>query len=99
MMRPLSRRGKFHVSARALALGSAAALFALLCALPIAWMLGVSFIDSDGGFSIGNYTRLLAGPRERQLMLNSALLGASGECRSVIRTWRRCACKGRLGVF
>jgi iron(III) transport system permease protein len=65
------------VSARTLALGSAAALFALLCALPIAWMLRVSFIDSDGGFTIGNYTRLFAGPRERQLMLNSALLGAS----------------------
>jgi iron(III) transport system permease protein len=39
-------------------------------------MLGVSFVGPDGGVSAGNYTRLFAEPRERQLMLNSVLLGA-----------------------
>ena len=66
----------FRAPARTVALGSAIALFALLCALPIVWMLGVSFVGSDGRAGLGNYARLFVGPRERQLMLNSALLGA-----------------------
>jgi len=69
-------RGMFRAPARTVALGSAVALFALLCALPIVWMLGVSFVGSDGRVGLGNYARLFVGPRERQLMLNSALLGA-----------------------
>ena len=39
-------------------------------------MLGVSFIDTDGGFTLRNYGRLFAESRQRQLMLSSALLGA-----------------------
>lgn len=76
MTRPLKWRGMFRAPARTVALGSAIALFALLCALPIVWMLGVSFVGSDGRVGLGNYARLFVGPRERQLMLNSALLGA-----------------------
>src|SRR5262245_28432958 len=72
----LRRRGGFHTSARTVALGLAIALFVLLCVAPAAWMLGVSFVGSDGSLSIGNYSRLFAESRQRQLMLNSALLGA-----------------------
>lgn len=72
----MTRRGGFHTSVRTVALGLAIALFVLLCVLPTAWMLGISFVDSDGGLSIRNYSRLFAESRQRQLMLNSALLGA-----------------------
>src|SRR5262245_41802560 len=76
VMRSLARRGGFHASARTVATGLAIASFVTLCALPVAWMLGVSFIDSDGGLTVRNYGRLFAESRQRQLMLNSALLGA-----------------------
>ena len=75
VMRSLTRRGGFHASARTVAICLAGALFVTLCALPVAWMLGVSFIDSDGGLTVRNYGRLFAESRQRQLMLNSALLG------------------------
>src|SRR5262245_35456637 len=75
VMRSLTRRGGFHASARTVATGLASALFVTLCALPVAWMLGVSFIDSDGGLTVRNYGRLFTESRQRQLMLNSALLG------------------------
>jgi iron(III) transport system permease protein len=76
VMRSLTRRGGFHASARTVAISLAGALFVTLCVLPVAWMLGVSFIDSDGGLTVRNYSRLFAESRQRQLMLNSALLGA-----------------------
>src|SRR5262245_12832695 len=76
VMRSLTRRGRFHVSARNVAISLAVALFVTLCALPTAWMLGASFVDSDGGLTIRNYSHLFAESRQRQLMLNSALLGA-----------------------
>jgi iron(III) transport system permease protein len=76
VMRSLARRGGFHASARTIATGLAIASFVTLCMLPVAWMLGVSFVDSDGGFTVRNYSRLFAESRQRQLMLNSALLGA-----------------------
>jgi iron(III) transport system permease protein len=76
VMRSLARRGGFHASARTVATGLAIASFVTLCMLPVAWMLGVSFVDSDGGFTVRNYSRLFAESRQRQLMLNSALLGA-----------------------
>jgi iron(III) transport system permease protein len=75
VMRSLTRRGGVHAPARTVAIGLAGAFFAMLCALPAAWMLGVSFVDSDGGLTVGNYSRLFAESRQRQLMLNSALLG------------------------
>ena len=76
VMRLLARRGGFQASARTVATGLAIASFVTLCMLPVAWMLGVSFVDSDGGFTVRNYSRLFAESRQRQLMLNSALLGA-----------------------
>jgi ABC-type spermidine/putrescine transport system permease subunit II len=76
VMRSLTRRGGFHASARTVAISLAGALFVMQCALPVAWMLGASFIDSDGGLTVRNYGRLFAESRQRQLMLNSALLGA-----------------------
>ena len=76
MTRPLTRRGRIHVSARTVALGLAIAIFVMLCVLPAAWMVGVSFLDSDGGLTVRNYSRLFAESRQRRLMLNTALLGA-----------------------
>jgi len=75
VMRSLTRRGGFHASARTVATGLASALFVTLCALPVAWMLGVSFIDPNGGLTVRNYGRLFTESRQRRLMLNSALLG------------------------
>ena len=49
VMRSLARRGGFPASARTVATGLAIASFVTLCMPPVAWMLGVSFIDSDGG--------------------------------------------------
>src|SRR5215475_3020527 len=75
-MRSPARRGWFQASARNIALGMAVAFFVTLCVLPAAWMLGVSLIDPAGGGALRNYSRLFAESRQRQLMLNSALLGA-----------------------
>src|SRR5262245_55575188 len=75
-MRSPTRRGGFQASARNIALGLAVAFFVTLCALPAAWMLGVSLVDPGGGGAVRNYSRLFAESRQRQLMLNSALLGA-----------------------
>src|SRR5262245_36266075 len=76
VMRSLIRRGLFHASARTVVICVAGALFVTLCALPVAWMLGVSFIDSDGGLTVRNYGRLFTESRQRQLLLNTALLSA-----------------------
>jgi iron(III) transport system permease protein len=57
-------------------LGIAAVLFVGLCILPALYMLGVSFTTANGSFGLDNYRHLLAGPRQRQLLLNSTLLGA-----------------------
>ncbi len=54
IMRSLARRGGFHASARTVATGLAIASFVTLCVLPVAWMLGVSFIDSDGERNLGH---------------------------------------------
>jgi iron(III) transport system permease protein len=74
--RSLTLRGDFHVSARTVVLCMAIALFVALCALPVAWMLCVSFVDSAGGFTVRNYSRLFVESRQRQLMLNGALMAA-----------------------
>jgi len=76
VMRSLARRGGFRAPARTIALGLAIAFFATLCALPVVWMLGVSFVDPDGGLTVRNYSCLFTESRQRRLMLNSALLGA-----------------------
>ncbi len=52
-------------------------LFIILCVLPIVYMIGVSLINIEGTISFENYRRLLIEPRQRELLLNSTLLGAS----------------------
>ena len=47
VMRSLTRRGWFQASARIVAISRSGALFVTLCVLPVAWMLGVSFINFD----------------------------------------------------
>ncbi len=64
------------LSARSLALGLAWALFIVLCALPALYMLGASLHGADGGLSFKNYRLLFIGTRQRELLFNSALLGA-----------------------
>ncbi|HET9531808.1 MAG TPA: iron ABC transporter permease [Blastocatellia bacterium] len=52
------------------------AVFVGVCVLPVIYMLVVSFLDAEGNFTIANYSRLLAEARQRNLLLNSTLLGA-----------------------
>jgi hypothetical protein len=54
VMRSLALRGGFHASARTVATGLAIASFVTLCMPPVAWMLGVSFIDSDRERNLGH---------------------------------------------
>lgn len=63
-------------SARALSTGIAFLFFGALCLLPSLYMFVVSLFGADGGLSFENYRRLLAEPRQRGLLLTSALLGA-----------------------
>src|SRR5215216_3867876 len=64
-------------SMRSAVLSLAFILFIGLCVLPVVYMIGVSLVNSQGGISLGNYRRLLFEPRQRELLLNSMLLGAS----------------------
>jgi iron(III) transport system permease protein len=64
-------------STRSALLSLAFILFIGLCVLPVVYMIGFSFVNSEGGVSLGNYRRLLVEPRQRELLLNSTLLGAS----------------------
>ncbi len=70
------RRVPVWLSARAIAISIAAALFIMLCALPVIYMFLVSFISADGSFTFNNYGRLLAESRQRELLMTSTLLGA-----------------------
>jgi iron(III) transport system permease protein len=72
-----SRRAFTLASTRSAFLSSAFILFAGLCVLPVVYMIGVSIVNSEGSVSLGNYRRLLVEPRQRELLLNSTLLGAS----------------------
>jgi iron(III) transport system permease protein len=63
-------------SSRAIALGLASAMFIAICALPAVYMFSVSLAGPEGGLSLENYRRLLPEQRQRQLLLNSVLLGA-----------------------
>jgi iron(III) transport system permease protein len=60
---------------RTVVIGFAVGLFTALCVLPAIYMLGVSLINVDGGFSLDHYRRLLTEPRQRELLLTSTLLG------------------------
>lgn len=64
-------------SAKTMALGGAGFLFVAICVLPLIYMLVVSFTAIDGSFTFDNYERLLTEARQRELLMNSTLLGAA----------------------
>lgn len=70
------RRLPALLSAKTVALGGAGVLFVAICVLPLIYMLAVSFTDIEGFFTFDNYGRLLTDARQRELLVNSALLGA-----------------------
>ncbi|MCA1628107.1 MAG: hypothetical protein LC742_09110, partial [Acidobacteria bacterium] len=53
---------------RTIILGGAGASFLLLCVMPILYMLVISFISADGGFSFENYRQLLIDSRQSELL-------------------------------
>lgn len=61
---------------RSAVIGVTFILFIGLCVLPVIYMFVVSFISVDGSFTFDNYRRLLVESRQRDLLLNSTLLGA-----------------------
>ena len=65
-----------RLSTRTGVLCLAGALFLLLCVLPVFYMFGLSFFDSAGNLNFEHYHRLLAEPRQRELLRNSVLLGS-----------------------
>lgn len=71
------RRLPSLLSAKAMSLGAAEVLFIAICALPLIYMLALSFTGVGGGFTLANYGRLLTEARQRELLMNSALLGAA----------------------
>src|SRR6266542_4814100 len=68
------RRAVVWPSVRTVILAVASLLFLALCALPTLYMLGVSFIGSDGSFSLINYRHLLTDVRQRDLLFTSTLV-------------------------
>ncbi|MBA3356990.1 MAG: iron ABC transporter permease [Pyrinomonadaceae bacterium] len=62
---------------RSALIGSAFVVFAGLCVLPVVYMIGVSLVNAETSVNLENYRRLLVEPRQRALLLNSTLLGAS----------------------
>jgi iron(III) transport system permease protein len=71
------RRLPALLSAKAMALGGACLLFVAICVAPLIYMLVLSFTGVDGGFTFANYGRLLNEARQRELLMNSTLLGAA----------------------
>jgi iron(III) transport system permease protein len=71
------RRLPALLTAKTIALGIAGVLFVAICVLPLMYMLAVSFTGIDGGFTFDNYGRLLNEARQRELLMNSTLLGAA----------------------
>ncbi|MFY9609322.1 MAG: iron ABC transporter permease [Blastocatellia bacterium] len=71
------RRPPALLSAKTMALGVAGVLFVAICVLPLIYMLTVSFTGIDGGFTFDSYGRLLTDARQRELLMNSASLGAA----------------------
>lgn len=74
--RPRTRQNHGLPSARALIIGAAVAVFVAASLSPVIYMFAVSFVDAEGNFTTANYSRLLAETRQRNLLLNSTLLGA-----------------------
>jgi len=64
------------VWARRTLIGSAAAVFVLVCVLPAAYMVYDSLFSADGSLTISNYSRLVSESRQRELLLTSITLGA-----------------------
>ncbi len=62
---------------RSAVIGLAFILFAGFCVLPVVYMIGVSLVNAEGSVNLENYRRLLLESRQRELLLNSTLLGAS----------------------
>jgi ABC-type Fe3+ transport system permease subunit len=60
---------------RTIVLTAANLTFLLICALPAIYMFGSSFMSKDGGFTLASYSRIIAEPRQRGLLLTSATLG------------------------
>ena len=71
------RRALTVPTIRSALIGLAFILFAGLCVMPVAYMICVSLVDAGGLVNVENYRRLLVEPRQRELLLNSILLGAS----------------------
>ena len=71
------RRALTLPTMRSAVTGLAFILFAGLCVLPVVYMIGVSLVNAEGNVNLENYRRLLVVPRQRDLLLDSTLLGAS----------------------
>ena len=63
-------------SVRAVIIDLAIAFFIVFCVLPVIYMFGLSLSDVKGNLSFHNYSQLLTETRQRDLLLNSTLLGA-----------------------
>lgn len=71
------RRALTLLTMRSVVSGLAFTLFAGLCVLPVIYMIGVSIFNADGSVNLENYRGLLVEPRQRELLLNNTVLGAS----------------------
>lgn len=64
---------------------AAAVVFFCFSVLPIGYMLALSFTNEQGDFDLENYRTLLAfDPRQRGLLLSSAVLGFGAACLSTV---------------
>ncbi|HUS09638.1 MAG TPA: iron ABC transporter permease [Pyrinomonadaceae bacterium] len=68
---------------RSTVIGGAFILFIGLCVVPVIYMFIVSLITADSTLTFDNYRRLLVESRQRDLLLNSTLLGA---CSALLAT-------------
>jgi iron(III) transport system permease protein len=55
-----------------------------VCVLPGAYMFIVSLFTAEGAFTLSNYSRLLAEPRQRELLLTTITLGAAASAIATI---------------
>lgn len=69
---------------RRLLIGGATVLFVIVCILPAAYMLGMSFVSPDGTWTFSNYARLLSEARQRELLLTTITLGAGASLISLL---------------
>ena len=77
------RRLPTTLTTRCAVIGLAFTIFAALCVLPVLYMIGLSLVNSEGNLTVENYRRLLVNARQRELLLNSTLLGA---CSALLAT-------------